>query len=459
VSKLSRRVLVLTLLLTMSALAARSQLVRVGSRISVNESKYFGLARNGIDVDSILVINDVGVTLVGMRDDSLVYSVKFTADEVPILERYLRDYERMLLSEVDLFIGDTGIRKILIRVAPEQHYYRIVPRVSVQLSNGTITTGVPLAATDERLILSKGSSFDPLTDLRSDGYHCIPVALITGITSDVDELSPRWLVVQGDVRRFRTAIRVISPDRVYMTSVPPEVETCASNLLNDEVDGAPLNMVLPRSNVRTLAAFGGFVESVLRPTALVVRSAGGTSSESELSYQPKVFSSGVEYSVFVSQFYDLGVRAVIHAQPSTIGDSSQQNSLGADSYSLHLTGTWNAVPIDSVGFNRVGLSTTFAVGSSFVDYRARTFFRNRNLTSTGFGITLDAALNASLTVALTRSFAVGVRCFAWGQYGIYSAIDSITHNVPFDSPHRFSFNVDGMSVISVGAHLFASYVL
>ena len=282
------------------------------------------------------------------------------------------------------------------------------------------------------------------------------MAQIANVSSVIEDEPPVWFLIDGEIPKFRTAIRIVSEARVYMWYVPPEIESCISVLLDDSNDGAPRYSVCPRSNVWTLTIFSGAVASMTKPSISAVQSARGLVSDIDLSYQPLVYSTGIELSRFMSQLFDVGARLLVQAQPPTINDSSQQNSFGSDSYTLQILGTWHLVPIDSIGYNRIGLSTTIALGSSYVDYRARTFLAERNFTSFGPGVTFDASLNVSASIALSRSFVVGIRGFGMYQLGLYDSIASITHNVPFQSM-RYSFSVGRASFLMCGAHLFTSY--
>ncbi|MEY3386005.1 MAG: hypothetical protein RIR53_816 [Bacteroidota bacterium] len=286
-------------LLSVSAPCVVAQLARVGTSLSINERRYFGIPRNRVDVDSVLVINDVGVSLVGMRDDTVVYTVKFSPDEVPILNRYIRDYEQLLDGENDMFVGDKQLRKILDRVSPTQIYRQPVPLISVRLTDGSVRTGVPLAVSDESLLLSSDSTFVPQTDLQARAFVCIPVAQIVNVSRVIEGEPPGWMFIDGEIPKFRTAIRIVSEARVYMWYVPPEIESCISVLLDDSNDGAPRSSVCPRSNVWTLTVFGGAMASITRSSASAVQSSRGLITDIDLSYQPVTYSTGIELSRFI----------------------------------------------------------------------------------------------------------------------------------------------------------------
>lgn len=439
---------------------AMAQLPRVGSEISSNERLYFGIGLGRGNFDSMKVVKKSNIMFIGYRRDSVVDTITFLADEIPALERYFANYERTLTGGRAAFVQDRETQPLLTRLFPYQHHQSGVQPVSLRLMDGSIKTGVPLAATDENLLLSTGSSFSPEADLHESVLDCIPVTDIDIVTADVGHKSPRWFLVRGDYNKFRTSIGIICPTRVYARCVPPEAEKCMPLIMDDLGQGVPLHVVCPRSVTMSISAFSGIVASVYGPDASVVLREAGRDRINNLSIQPITYSSGIEVSFFVSQLFDLGLRGLVQVQPSTTLDATPQHSLGFDSYSLQCLGTWHIIHIDSAGYNSVGVSTTFALGGSLIDYRARTHVDSRNLTTIGTGLAFDLAWNTDVTFAVSRSFAVGVRGFVMFQHGLEYSINGIVHHhQPFEPPVLARFAMPWQSAPYLGAQVFATFTI
>ena len=453
------KMLVLLTVTLVSAVTAVAQLPRLGATISNNTKMYFGIGRRSGNHDSMKVVKGSGVTFLGMRRDSIVDSVVFSADEVPTLERYLRDYEKLLASKTDLFVSDTGMRRILGRVAPRQFADINVLRVSVRLSSGSVKTGVPMVATQDNLLIAEGEAYDPAVDLPQQKFTCIPVTLIEDLTPDVGAISPRWFKVRGDHTYFNTAVRLSGITFAYMQSFPPEFEACINPVTDNELKYADVSKVCPRSADAYVTAFSGVVASVMRPDAFAELPFGSRFRRPSLDYQPVSFTSGVEASMYVSELHDIGFRAMLVAQPPTVQDSTVQNSLGMDAYSFHLLGTWHITPLDAIGFNTVGVSATLGVGPSILSYRARTYRDAVNLTTSGSGLTLDFALSVNMQVWISKSFTVGLRGYSMYQHGLSNSIESIVDERPNQMPWEVLFIVSQQSAAFFGAQLFVSYSL
>ncbi|MBK7033070.1 MAG: hypothetical protein IPH49_07375 [Ignavibacteria bacterium] len=112
-------------------------------------------------MDSLRVVRTNNVYIIGMRNGLDVDTITFTSDEIPILERYLNDYEKLLASKTDAFVNDSALRRILGRVVPVRYFNSRVKPVSVRTMNGVIKTGIPLIASDDCLLLSDSSVFVP----------------------------------------------------------------------------------------------------------------------------------------------------------------------------------------------------------------------------------------------------------------------------------------------------------
>jgi hypothetical protein len=438
---------------------ASAQLPRIGSTISNDVKSYFGIARRIDNIDSMKVVKGAGITILAMRRNVVVDSVVFSPSEVPILERYLREYEQLLTSEKDLFINDTAMRRILGRVKPRQFFDTSVKAISVRLTTGTVLTGIPLAVSEDDLLLSNGTSFTPEVDVQKGTFTCVPASIIETMTGDVGVDSPEWYIVRGDVARFRTALVLSCPTRAYAAGLPPEASSCIDAIKDDLFDGAPLWQVCPRTTSWIFSGFGGFVSTVMDPTATVKRSLGGSTVTDTLRVQPTTYSFGAEAVYPVGALFDLGVRGMIQAQPSTVDDQSLQNSLGFDEYALQLIGTWHIIPIDVVGYNEIGLSTTLAVGPSLLNYRGRTYRTDVNLTTTGSGLAIDVAWSVQAMVSLSRSLSVGVRGIATYQHGLSASIDSITVEERFGKPWVATFEIPDQSAAFVGGHIVLTYAL
>ncbi|MBU3679342.1 MAG: hypothetical protein FGM32_07020 [Candidatus Kapabacteria bacterium] len=403
------------------------------------------------------VVKGAGVTFLGMRRDSIVDSVVFSPDEVSTLERYLRDYERLLSSQVDLFVSDSNMRRILNRVAPRQFLEMNVRQISFRLSNGSVVTGIPLVATNDDLLVSEGETFDPATDLQQRKFTCLPVTLIENITPDIGAASPRWLNVRGDFTLFRTAARLADLRFAYLQNIPPEFEGCITSVKDENLEYANELKVLPRSTSPYATAFSGVISTMLSPDAVVELPYGSRYRNSALQFQPLSFSTGIEASMYISELHDIGLRAMLVAQPPTVQDSVPQNSLGMDAYSLHVMGTWHIAPLDSVGYNTIGLSATIGAGPSFLSYRGRTYRDAKNLTTSGTGLALDVDLSVSLQVLIFKSLIIGLRGYSMYQQGLRYSVESILDERPNQMPWEAVISIPQHSALFGGVQLCLTY--
>jgi hypothetical protein len=394
-----------------------------------------------------------------MRRDSIVDSVVFLPDEVPTLERYLRDYETLLASQTDLFISDTTMRRILGRVAPRQFLEMNVRKISVRLSTGSVKTGIPLVATNDNLLITEGESFDPVVDLQQGRFTCIPVTLIENLTPDVGKASPRWFVVRGDYTLFQTAARLANMTLSYEQNFPPEFEDCITAANSEQLVYAQSSKVCPRSTSPYVTAFSGVISTMLRPEAVVELPSVSRFRTVAVNFQQLSFSSGIEASMYVSELHDIGLRAMLVVQPPTVHDSAAQNSLGMDAYSVHVLGTWHIVPSDIIGYNSVGLSATLGVGPSFLSYRGRTYRDARNLTTSGSGLALDVALSLSLQVPISTSFIIGLRGCSMYQHGLGHYVESVVDEMPYAKPWEAFFSIPRQFAVFAGAQLYLTYAI
>lgn len=452
------RVPLAVLLLISLVSVTTAQLPRVGATISTSERLYFGIARRSDNLDSMKVVRKAGITLLGMRRDTIVDSVVFAPDEVPHLERYLRDYELLLSNEKDVFISDTTLSRLLDRLAPRQFYLPGTRSLAIRLSNGTVKTGVPLAATNNKILISNDSVYRPERDLAAKNFTCIPVSLIETMTSDIDVDRQRWFVVRGDGARFRSALLLACSTTTYVYAIPPEAFDCVPEFSGNVTFAAPISDVAPRSTNWSISGFAGVLSTQSGPEARVTRSFSATNVQrSSLLIQPLTYSSGVEAAMPVSKPFDVGLRMTVNAQPSTINDSTRQHSLGFDSYGLQLLGTWQIAPIDVVGYSKIGVSTTLAVGPTLLAYRGRTVIESRNRTTTGTGVAIDATWSMQLMYALSTNLACGVRGFLSYQLGLSSTIDEIIVPTTTSRPWVASFSITNQTAAFAGIHCVFAY--
>lgn len=445
--------------LMLSSTFVSAQLPRVGTVISPSEKLYFGLGRRIENVDSMRVVKGAGVTLFGIRRDSIVDSVSFTADEVPALERYLRDYEKLLSSEKDIFLNDSSLTRLLTRCSPRQFFDSTAKPVSIRLSTGTVKTGIPLAVTDDNILLSNGLTFAPEVDVLSGSFVCIPASIIETMTPDVDNVSPRLFSVKGDASQFRTALRLSCPVRSYAAGVPPEAQSCVSQVPIELGEGAPLYRVMPRAMKWSITGFGGLASTRLEPLARVQLPFGILSYYDTLTVQEVTNSFGAELMHPVSALFDLGVRGLIQVQPSTVDDDVPQHSLGYDEYSLQFLATLHLLQIDNIGYSPFGLSTSLGVGPSYLNYRGRTHRNGRNLTTTGSGIAVNVSWNVQAMVALTRALSIGARAQVMYQQGLSFSMEDIVWQQEFSRPWVASFSMVQQTSAQFGLFFVATYTL
>lgn len=449
----------LAILLLLSFVSVTTaQLPRVGATISRSERLYFGIARRSDNLDSMKVVRTAGITLLGMRRDTIVDSVVFAPDEVPNLERYLQDYELLLSSENDLFISDTTLSRLLDRLAPRQFYVPGTKVLAIRLSNGSVKTGVPLAATENKIFISNDSVYRPERDLSAKNFTCIPVSLIETMTSDIGVDRQRWYVVRGDGARFRSALLLACSTTAYVYAMPPEAIDCVPEFSGNVTFAAPISHVAPRSTNWSISGFAGVLFTQSGPGARVTRSFGVANVQwNALLLQPLTYSSGIEAALPISKPFDVGLRMTANVQPSTINDSTRQHSLGFDSYGLQLLGAWQIAPIDMVGYSKIGVSTTLAVGPSLLAYRGRTVIESKNRTTTGTGVAIDATWSMQLMYALSKNLACGVRGFLSYQLGLSSSIDDITVPTTTSRSWVASFSITNQTATFAGIQCTLSY--
>ncbi|MBK6291052.1 MAG: hypothetical protein IPF59_04735 [Ignavibacteria bacterium] len=437
---------------------AISQLPRVGSTVHKNVQTYFGIARRFDPMDSLRVVRTNNVYIIGMRNGLDVDTITFTSDEIPILERYLNDYEKLLASKTDAFVNDSALRRILGRVVPVRYFNSRVKPVSVRTMNGVIKTGIPLIASDDCLLLSDSSVFSPQLHLQTKAFTCIPSAQIETLSKDASSGSPIWYRVEGNVQQFRTAVELTCPERAYLFGIPPEFVSCIAEPQEELGPGASYAIVCPRRTGSSFAAFGGFLSTRKAPEAVVKSSSNG-SNGTPLTFQPLMYSFGLDASIAMGPSFDVGLRGTISAQPPTIDDLTLQNSLGMDEYLLQVLGTWHILALDDIGFRTFGVTTTLGLGPSFLSYRTRTYVDSTNVTSTGSGIAIDATWNLQVMCAISRSIAFGIRGTATYQLGLTSDFDDIKGHDGLGLEWMASFNISDQSAAYLGAQLVVSYTL
>ncbi|MBK7033071.1 MAG: hypothetical protein IPH49_07380 [Ignavibacteria bacterium] len=105
------------------------------------------------------------------------------------------------------------------------------------------------------------------------------------------------------------------------------------------------------------------------------------------------------------------------------------------------------------------MSTTFALGPSFLWYRTRTYNDFANFTSTGTGLAIDATWNLQMMYSISRGIAVGIRGTASYQLGIRSDFDDIKGHDGLGLEWMASFNISDQSAAYLGAQLVVSYTL
>lgn len=435
-----------------------SQLPRIGSGVSKSVQNYFGIARRIDNIDSLRVVRTQGITFYGVRNGVDVDSVSFSQDEIPILERYLREYESMLSQKADVFIVDTAMRRILGRVAPRQFYNPRVNPISVRLTDGSVKTGIPLVATDNQLLLSDSIVFIPHEHLSKGLFSCIPTAIIDALTDDVGLETQRWYRVDGDVMQFRSAINLACPRRSYEIAIPPEFQSCVPGPQDTFESGAPLSLVCPRRKGWSFAGYGGFLTTMIAPQSVVLTSTDGSIGNS-LRFQQTTYSFGVDASIAANSSFDIGIRGTINAQPPTIDDPSLQNSLGMDEYLLQFLGTWHVLAIDDIGYRKLGISTTIGLGPAFLWYRTRTFRDVTNLTSTGSGFAFDASFNLQMMYAVSQAVAIGFRGTATYQLGLSASFNDVVWPEEGSEPWVASFTMVDQTAAFLGAHVVVTYTL
>ncbi|MBP6510702.1 MAG: hypothetical protein KA339_09090, partial [Candidatus Kapabacteria bacterium] len=243
-----------------------------------------------------------------------------------------------------------------------------------------------------------------------------------------------------------------------MYGSPPEFESCVKTPMDTFGLGAPFSVICPRRMGWSVTGSGGFLQTAKEPVANVVTSINDPDGE-PLKFQPITYSFGIDASIPVSASNDIGIRGSINAQPSTIDDASMQNSLGMDQYQIQVIGTWHLLAIDDIGYNKFGMSTTFALGPSFLWYRTRTYNDFANFTSTGTGLAIDASLNIQMMYSISRAVAVGFRGTASYQLGISSSLSDITWPEPDGNQWTATFSISDQSAAYLGAQLVVSYTL
>lgn len=446
------------LALFLLATPAVAQLSRLGASVPKSVQSYFGIARRMDDVDSLHVVLSNGVLFIGIRNGVAVDTTSFTEDELPILERYLRDYETLLSSKTDAFINDTAMRRILGRVSPRRCHNPEIRPITVRLLNGNTRTGIPLATSDDDLLISDSLTFSPLVHLPSKSFTCIHTSLIESITDDVSSESPIWYRVDGNVLQYRSAMELACPERAYVAGIPPEFAVCIKDLQDVLGPGASLALVCPRRKGWSFAGHAGFLSTKKKPTAEVKNTYSGPDG-SPLQFQSLTYSFGLDASVAIGTFFDLGLRGTLNAQPSTIDDDLLQNSLGMDEFLLQVLGTWHILAIDEVGYRKLGVSTTLGVGPSYQSFRTRTYRNIYNLTSTGSGLAVDATWNLQLMYSVSRAITVGLRGTATYQYGLSSSFDDIVWPNVSGSPWTAVFSMTDQSASYLGVQLVVAYTL
>jgi hypothetical protein len=414
------------------SVAGSEQLPRIGSTITINQIRYFGIAKNIEDLDSIRVIDQGALHLVHYRYGTSVDTFHMSASERSTFALYLANYEVYMHQRPDPFIADTAIRALLRYLRPWKSYHLTPTPVSVELRDGSQVGGLILARGETQLAISHSVNADTASShISQRAYQLISIMDVTRIrraddTTDVVD-------VHGSAPFLHQAMTDLNVVTVYGATWPPELETdlqrtetIDGSLSGEGAEWLHAPKTAPKPPV-TISVTGGLQFVLTQPSvyteyqhsATDVRTTTMPEPGQELYYG---FNATVAFPL--SSMVDLGGDVAVIFQPSTADEKTAVG--GFDAYQLRMIAMLHLINPQYGAYRKVDLYLLGGLGVSFTEHRLVGEIEFANETQevmvTENNVQPNFRLGFGLSIALSSHFDVMIE--SSGQYSIGGSYSS-----------------------------------